>query len=194
LVALGTMLVLSARDGRAVVFGLTLVLLVVPLAVEPPPALLTLAFREIAALLAGYVLWVGVRRAREAIIPMPLGGTTEAVFVGLAFALGLLVPDSGPGPAGAPSLAAALAAGGGALMLLAFGPGMLRLCAGAVLFLIAAVLGSAWLTGALTDAAQVSAAAALLAASVASAWISLNTLVARDEAGLARPRDLRDVG
>jgi hypothetical protein len=188
------MLVLSARDGRAVVFGLTLALLVFPLAVEPPPAILTLAFREVASLLSGYVLWVGVRQAKEAITPMPLGGMTEAVFVGLAFALGLLLPDSGPGPAGSPAVAAALAAGTGAVTLLAFGPGMLRLCGGAVVFLIAAVLGSAWLTGQATDAAQLTGSAALLAAAVATAWISLNTLAARDEVVLARPRDLRDVG
>jgi hypothetical protein len=188
------MLVLSARDGRGVVFGITLTLLVAPLAVEPAPPILILTFREIAALLSGYILWIGVRQSQEAITPMPLGGTTEAVFVGLAFALGLLVPDSGPGPAGSPALAAALAIGFGALNLLGFGPGMLRLCAGGVLFLLAATLGTSWLAGHLSDAAQIAASVALLAGAVASAWVSLNTIAARAELGLAGARDLRDVG
>jgi hypothetical protein len=188
------MLVLSARDGRGVVFAVTLTLVVAPLAVEPAPPILVLTFREVAALLAGYVLWMGVRPTRETITPMPLGGTTEAVFVGLAFALGLLVPDAGPGPAGSPALAAAIATGFGALTLLGFGPGMLRLCAGGVLFLLAATLGTAWLAGHLSDAAQIAAAIALLAGAVASGWVSLNTIAARAELGLPGARDLRDVG
>jgi hypothetical protein len=188
------MLVLSSRDGRAVVFALTLTLLVAPLAVEPPPAIVTLAFREVAALLAGYVLWIGVRASREGLTPMPLGGITEATFVGLAFALGLLVPDSGPGPAGPAALAAAIATGFGALNLLAFGPGMLRLCGGGMLFVLAATLGTSWLAGQLSDAGQIGAAAALLAAAVASAWLSLNTIAVHAELALSSARDLRDVG
>jgi hypothetical protein len=188
------MLVLSVRDGRAVVFALTLTLLVAPLAVEPPPAIITLAFREVAALVSGYVLWIGVRGSRDALTPMPLGGLIEATFVGLAFALGLLVPDSGPGPAGSAALAAAIATGFGALNLLAYGPGMLRLCAGGLLFVLSATLGTAWLAGHLTDAAQIGAAAALMAGAIASAWVSLNTIAAHAELALANQRDLRDAG
>ena len=178
------MVILSARDARAVVFGVTVTLLVAPLTVEPAPPVLVLAFRVVAALVGGYILWLSVRPARTILLRARLGGTSEATFVGLAFALALLIPHSGPGPAGPPALAAAVATGLAGANLLAFGPDPLRLGGGAIVFLVSASLGAAWLGGAAGDAAQLGVAMAALAASVATGWISLNAHSAVAEPGV----------
>ena len=193
--ALGAVLILRADDGRTCVFGVALALLVAPLAVEPLPGLLALAFRVVAALLAAYLLYIAVRASTRLLVPTRLGGTTEAVFVALAFALGLLVPGAAPERAGPPALASALAVGLAGLDLLLFGQDSLRLGSGAILSVLGASLGYAWLTGPISDASQLAVASALLAAAVSTAWLSLNAYAVRGDLSLGtRARELRDRG
>jgi hypothetical protein len=187
--AAATIAALRARDARALVLAITVAALVAPLAVEPTPGLLPLAFRVVAALLGGYVLWVSVRPFPARLQPLAMGGTGEAAFIVLAFAIALLVPIPVPGAASAAALAAGLAVGVAAVDLLAFGPDAFRLGTGAQLALLASSLGAAWLGGGLSDASHVGLAIALLAAAVASAWVWLNAAAGSGDIGAgARPR------
>ena len=194
--ALGTVVVLRAEDGRSVVLALTLAAVVAPLAGEPLPHLAALGFRIVAALLAGYLLRIAVRNSTALVGPTRLGGSVEASFVGVAFALGLLLSPPAGGPAGSQSAAAAaLSAGVGALNLLLFSHDALRAGAGAVLGLIAAGLATTWLSGSPGDVFELALAAAILAAAAATAWLCAVTYAVRGDLQLStRPRDLRDVG
>jgi hypothetical protein len=188
------MLVVRERDARALVFAVTVIILVAPLTIEPAPDVLVLAFREVAALLAGYVLWIAIRTLPPALNSPRLGGTPEAAFVAVAFVLGLLVAGSGPGPAGPPAVAASLAVGLAAVNLLLFAPDPVRLGIGAMLFLLASSVAAGWLGGRLFDASHISIAIALLAAAVATAWIAVNAASARGDMSAARPRDAEGTG
>jgi hypothetical protein len=156
----------------------------------------------VASLLAAYLLYIAVRASTRLLVPTRLGGTTEAAFVALAFALGLLVAGPAPsgagampGGAGPSALASALAIGVAGLDLLLFGQDSLRLGSGAMLALLGASLAYAWLAGPIGDLSQLTVACALLAASVATAWLSLNAYLVRGDLSLGtRSRELRDRG
>jgi len=57
----GAVVAVSAREGRIAVLGLVVALLVAPVLADPVAAPLGLAARYLAAVLAGYLLWMAVR-------------------------------------------------------------------------------------------------------------------------------------
>jgi hypothetical protein len=173
-------------------FGLALALILAPAVSSPLPGLLPLAFRIVAALLAAFLVYLAVRSTTRRVGPTPLGGTPEAVFVLLAFTLGLL---ASPGRAEAPLLAASLATGVAGADMLAFAKDPLRLGAGGMLGLLAAGMAAAWMAGTAGDLAQVALGSAILAAAAAGAWLSIMTFKVRGELDLSvRPQELRELG
>jgi hypothetical protein len=183
-----------APDGRAIALGAALTLLLAPVASGALPDAIALAYRIVAALLSAYLLWMAVRTTTPFVSPPRLGGTAEAAFVGVGFVLGLVL-GYGSGEGSAAPLAAALATGLAALSLLVFGRDPLRVGTGAILGLLAAGLGQAWLTGTTTDLAQLALASAILAAAAATAWLTLITFRARGALDLeTRGRELREIG
>lgn len=113
----GAVVAVAAREGRPATLGLVLALIGAPLVVSPLPAALPLAARLVAAVLAGYLLWIAMRKApghgrthgsrlgwpvealvasAAAVVGFGLGGAgiagvPEATAVGLALAV-LAVP------------------------------------------------------------------------------------------------------
>ncbi len=61
-VVAGGIIAVSTRESRVAVLGLTLCAVTAPLIGDPLPELLPLAVRVIAAMLAGYLLWIAVRQ------------------------------------------------------------------------------------------------------------------------------------
>lgn len=134
-VALGAAVAVSARIPRAAILGLVIVLAGAPFVTDPAPAVTATAARVVAAVLAGYVLWIAVRGPL-----VPIGGSRAgipgALAIGLAaFAAGWFAADAvgtalaaggADGPGGA---AAAALAGGSSVARAGFGAA----CAFAVL-------------------------------------------------------------
>jgi hypothetical protein len=61
-VVAGGIIAVSTRESRVAVLGLTLSAVTAPLIGDPLPDLLPLAVRVVAAMLAGYLLWIAVRQ------------------------------------------------------------------------------------------------------------------------------------
>ena len=193
---MGTLLALRATDGRVAAFGLALVLVLAPAVSSPLPGVVPLAFRVLAALLAAYLVYLSLRTTTRLIGASRLGGTPEALFVLLGFILGGLLTLPSPQTRGDTALlAATLAAGIGAVTLLPFSRDPIRLGVGAMLGLVAAGLGAAWLSGTAGELAQLSLGSAILAAGAATAWLSVLTFKVHGDLDLAgRPRDPRERG
>jgi hypothetical protein len=117
-VIVGGVIAASARTARTAVLGLVLTWLAAPLLADPPGAPLGLAARVVAAVLAGYLLWIAARGVHLRTEGSRIGWPSEA-FVGIAAAVvgygthGVASPADGP-----PTAAAA----GFALMALAVAP------------------------------------------------------------------------
>jgi hypothetical protein len=143
----GGVIAVSAREARVGVLGLTLCAVTVPLMGGALPEPLPLAARLVAAILAGYLLWMAVRRQ-----PLTRGSTlgwpVEAL---LAIGAGVagFAASGFAGPAGGPPEAEATAF---ALAALAIGPllvgrDILRLAIGLVLSVLAGSVGRVALVG-----------------------------------------------
>jgi hypothetical protein len=169
-VAAGCMLAVVAPDRRFSVLGLTVALVAAPLVAVQRPDLLSLAFRETAALTGAYLLWV-VSRDR----PAETGGTLPAfagVFVALAFAGGLaLAPALGDERGAAVGLAAASAAAMAALALTLGTRMVLSNGLGAILLVLAASLAVTGLTSTGGPLDHAITGAALLAVTTAAAFL-----------------------
>jgi hypothetical protein len=102
----------SARNARTAVLGLIVTLVGAPLLVDPPPTPLGLAARLVAAVLAGYLLWIAARGTRTRTGGSLVGWPTDA-FLAVAAAIvgygshGLGAPASGPPLAAAAGFALA---------------------------------------------------------------------------------------
>lgn len=79
----------SARDARVGIVGFTLASAVSSVIADPLPAAIPLLFRIVAALFAGYLLWVTVRETDTRVGSTSLGWPVEALAAGTAFAIGL---------------------------------------------------------------------------------------------------------
>jgi hypothetical protein len=169
---------LQARGQRGAVLGMTAALVLSPLALQPLPAALPLAFWLVAALLAAFLLLLTARGGPSLLPPLPLKGWIEAAFVLFGLALGWWVaPLAGAGRGPATALAAGAAVVFAALPLVAFSRDALWTAIGTVLLLDGAGLLAAGLTGT-PGAAQV-AALALAVVGVAAAYRDLLTRDAR---------------
>jgi hypothetical protein len=202
----GVIALLRSTSARTAVLGLGIVILLTPLAAMPLPEPIALAFRLAAALTATYLLLLATASQHSELLGAPrLGGTSESVFVLAAFAVGLVA--AGGGLAADPrSLAAeaarnplafglGLALGLAGLDLLLFGHDALRVGAGGLLGLTAAVLGYRTLAGAASDPFELAAGAAVVALAAATGWLCHLALRSRGDLELAPPpTDLREAG
>ena len=146
-VVAGAIVAVSAREARVAILGLTICGVAAPLLADPPPAPLPLAARLLAAILAGYLLWISTRQR-----PLTRGsriGWPVETFLAAAGAVAGLGAAGFAGPAGGPPEAEAVAF---ALCTLAVGPilrasDVFRLAIGLLLAVIGAGVGRVALAG-----------------------------------------------
>ena len=134
-------LAVSSRDARIGIIGLTLASAATPVIADPLPAAIPLLFRIVAAVFAGYLLWVTIRETDTRTGSTSLGWPAEAVAAAAAFVIGLapsLLKSDQAGPAGA--FAAGLALLVLAIVPVIFGRDAFRLGAGLLLLLDGASL------------------------------------------------------
>jgi hypothetical protein len=146
-VVAGGVIAVSAREARAAILGLTISGVTAPLLADPPPGTLPLAARLLAAILAGYLLWISVRQ-RPLTRGSRLGWPVEAMLAAAAAVAGLGAAGFA-GPAGGPPEAEAAAFALGAL---AIGPilraaDVFRLAIGLLLAVLGAAVGRVALAG-----------------------------------------------
>jgi hypothetical protein len=140
-VVASAVLAVSARDARVGIVGLTLASAATAVIADPLPGLIPLAFRIVAALFAGFLLWVTIRETDSRTGSTSLGWPAEAVAAAAAFVVGLapsLLRSDQAGPA------VAFAAGFALLVLaivpVVFGRDAFRLGAGLLLLIDGASL------------------------------------------------------
>jgi hypothetical protein len=98
----------SARNARTAIFGLVVTMVGAPLLADPPAAPLGLAARLVAAVLAGYLLWVATRGPLVRTGGSLVGWPTDAFL-----AIGAAVVGYGSHGLGAPASGPPLAAAAG---------------------------------------------------------------------------------
>lgn len=146
-VVAGAVVAVSAHEGRASVLGLVLALVAAPLVVAPLPDVLPLAGRLVAAILAGYLVWIALRTApgHARTRGSRLGWPVEALVAAAAAVVGYGV--GGVGAGGIPEATAV----GLALAVLAVPPLVradgLQIGSGALLLVTAVELLRAGLAG-----------------------------------------------
>jgi hypothetical protein len=146
-VVAGGVIAVSAHEARAAILGLTISGVTAPLLADPAPTTLPLAARLLAAILAGYLLWISVRQ-RPLTRGSRLGWPVEAMLAAAAAVAGLGAAGFA-GPAGGPPEAEAAAF---ALAALAIGPilrtaDVFRLAIGLLLAVLGAGVGRVALAG-----------------------------------------------
>jgi hypothetical protein len=140
-VIVGAVIAVSARNARTAILGSVIAMVGAPLLADPPAAPLGLAARLVAAVLAGYLLWVATRGHGVRTGGTLIGWPTEAFL-----ASGAAVVGYASHGLGAPGLGPALAAAAGfalaALSILPVlnGRDVLRIGLGLMLLLTGALL------------------------------------------------------
>ena len=195
----GAILAVTARDVRATLLGLLLVLLGAPLVADPWPGPIAILIRIAASLLAIRLISIGLR-GDAATSGSRIGWPAELLFAAAAAVVGF-----GSHGLGAVGLGPAAAQGAGfAPVVLAAAPlftgrDALRVAVGAVLVLVAASLIRAGLDRARTDAEQLVEALLTVAlggavAVIVSAARAAGGLDAIDAGGPGRPGGLGGAG
>lgn len=182
----GGVLAISARDPRATILGLLVVLLAAPFVASPTPSLLPIVARTAAALLAARLLVAALRGDLRS-EGSRIGWLAVALAAGAASVAGFASHGLGA-PAVGPAEAQAAAFG---LLAIALGPlvisrDALRIGASAILLLQAALLLGQALAGPPNDSGQLVVAAVVIAvagavAVVASAARAAGTLLVADD-------------
>jgi len=140
-IIVGAVVAGSARNARSAILGLVVLMVAAPLMADPPAAPLGLAARLVAAVLAGYLLWVATRghgaRTGGTLIGWPTEAflATAAAIVGYA-SHGLGAPGVGPALAAAAGFALAALA----ILPVLNGRDILRIGMGLMLLLTGALL------------------------------------------------------
>ena len=167
----GGALAVATADRRVAILGLTAALVAAPLIGTLEPDLLSLAFREVAALTGTYLLWISSGRAQPS-EPREDGPVFPAIFVIVAFVGALiLAPALGPHRGPVAGLAAAAAAGMAALALSVRATDLLAGGLSAIVLLLAASLAATGLAGTSGPLDDAVTGAALLAVSGAAAFL-----------------------
>jgi hypothetical protein len=167
----GSALSAGTADRRLAILGLAVALVAAPLIGTRAPDLLSLAFREVAALTGTYLLWIssGGGRPSEHREDGPL---FPAMFVILAFVGALiLAPALGPNRGPIAGLAAAAAAAMAALALTVRATDLLTGGLSAIMLLLAASLATTGLAGTAGALEHAVTGAALLAVTAAAAFV-----------------------
>ncbi len=165
----------SARDARAGIVGLVLASVASAVIADPLPDLVPLAFRVVAALFAGYLLWVTIRETDTRTGSSALGWPAETMAAAAAFAIGFapsLLETERAGPD------AALAAGF-ALIILAvvpviFARDAFRLGMGLLLLLDGAALVRVGIAGNPTSLEQLAFGILVIGVAGAASVVALN--------------------
>jgi hypothetical protein len=105
-VVIGAVMAGSARNARTAIFGLVITMVGAPLIADPPAEPLALAARLVAAVLAGYLLWVATRGDRVRTGGSLVGWPTDAFLAAAAAVVGYGSHGLGA-PAEGPPIAAA---------------------------------------------------------------------------------------
>jgi hypothetical protein len=105
-VVVGAVVAGSARNARTAIFGLVVTMIGVPLVADPSAAPLGLAARLVAAILAGYLLWIATRGHHVRTAGSRVGWPTDAFLAAAAAVVGYGSHGLGA-PAAGPALAAA---------------------------------------------------------------------------------------
>ena len=105
-VVVGAVVAGSTRNARTAIFCLVITMIGVPIVADPTPAPLSLAARLVAALLAGYLLWIATRGHRVRTGGSLVGWPTDAFLAAAAAVVGFGSQGLGA-PAAGPPLAAA---------------------------------------------------------------------------------------
>jgi len=140
-VAVGALVAGSARNARTAILGLVATVVAAPALADPLPGSLGLAARLVAAILAGYLLWVATRGPRLRTGGSLVGWPTDAFL-----AAGAAVVGYGSHGLGAPAAGPALASAAGfalaalALVPIATGRDVLRVGIGLGLLISGALL------------------------------------------------------
>jgi hypothetical protein len=167
----GGALAAATADRRLAVLGLTVAIVAAPLIGTRAPDLLSLAFREVAALTGAYLLWISGGRGRPT-EHREDGPLFPAIFVVLAFVGTLiLAPALGPDRGPIVGLAAAAAAAMAALALTVRATDLLAGGLGTIMLLLAASLATTGLAGTNGPLEHAVTGAALLAVSAAAAFV-----------------------
>lgn len=106
-VVVGAVIAGSAGNARTAIFGLVVTMVGVPILADPAPAPLALAARLVAAVLAGYLLWVATRGDRVRTSGSLVGWPTDAFLAAAATIVGFGSHGLGAPAAGPPVAAAA---------------------------------------------------------------------------------------
>jgi hypothetical protein len=168
-VVAGAVVAISARDPRATILGLAVVLIGSPVVAEPVPAPLGLATRFVGAILAADLLWIVTReRPRVGIA----GATTEGTRIGwpaeVLVGIAALVVGYAAHGLGAPAMGPALASAAGfavaalALTATMTGRDVVRVGLGCLLLVDAGLLVRTALGGTPSDFEQLIVAAMLV--------------------------------
>lgn len=158
----GGIVAVTARAGWAIALGLAVAIASAPLAASPLPGSLSLAARVAAAILAGYLLWLGIRLKGIRGDGSAVGLAAETAIATAAFLIGLWIAPVKPLPGPAVEQAAGLALVALAVIPLS-GRDVLRVGIGAALLAVGlSMLGEAWL-GPAQPFAQLALAALLVA-------------------------------
>ena len=105
-VVIGAVVAGSARNARTAIFGLVVTMVGAPLLADPAAAPLGLAARLVAAVLAGYLLWVATRGPHVRTAGSLVGWPTDAFLAAAAAVVGYGSQGLGA-PAAGPEVAAA---------------------------------------------------------------------------------------
>jgi hypothetical protein len=105
-VAVGALVAGSARNARTAILGLVVTMVAAPVLADPLPGSLGLAARLVAAILAGYLLWVATRGPRLRTGGSLVGWPTDAFLAAAAAVVGYGSHGLGA-PAAGPALASA---------------------------------------------------------------------------------------
>lgn len=144
----GGVVAVSSHDARSALLGLVLALVAAPLLADPPPHLLPLAIRIVAAVLAGELVWITIRATSTSTRGSSLGWPVELLVAAAAFVVGWGIADfgsDGNGPREAMAAGVALAAISLNPMLL--GRDTFRIGTGIVLLVLAATVLRVALSG-----------------------------------------------
>ena len=161
-VVAGGIVAVTARAGWAIALGLAVAIAAAPLAASPLPGSLSLAARVAAAILAGYLLWLGTRLKAIRGDGSAVGLAAETAIATAAFLIGLWIAPVKPLPGPAVEQAAGLALVALAVIPLS-GRDVLGVGIGAALLAVGlSMLGEAWL-GPAQPFAQLALAALLVA-------------------------------
>lgn len=204
-VVAGAVVAVSAREARAALLGLLVVLLGATLLADPLPGVLPIAARLVAAFLAARLIAVGIRGEGEATAGSCLGWPVEALLAAAAALIGYGTHGLGAQGAGpAEAQAAGFAIGVLAAAPIVTGRDVFRLGIGAILLLTGGLLVRQSLGGTPSDLEQLVTSGLVVGLGGALAMISIGAREAggldvretddartRRSAGLAAERRLR---